>query len=305
MKDLKHLVSASLFIVCLVIGTSAQTHRGANSVTDRQVSVILQRLERDSSQYRRSLNSSLVQSQIDQTKPENDISSFETGFESATHQFRSTFGRKLAGVSDVESVLRQAMLVNGFMTRNRLNRQVQNDWLAVRADLNRLANAYGLNWDWNRKESKTTNSSGSLQLSDSDIGKLIQRLETGGDTFRTSLTEAFALSPYDRTFNESQINDAVRGLKKDTDQLRIQFDDRQPIISNVERVLSRATVINKYLRNYLQTNRLENDWGLLRVDINKLASAFNLSVNWERVADATTTQCNSNGQLVGPISARR
>ncbi len=304
MKDLRHLVFASLFIVCLVIGTSAQTHREANSSTDRQVSVILQRLERDSSQYRRSLNSSLVQSQIDQTKSENDISSFETSFETATHQFRSTFGRRLAGASYVESVLRPATLVNSFMSRNRLNRQVQNDWVAVRADLNGLASAYGLNWDWNRKESKTTNSSGSLQLSDSDIGKLIQRLETGGDTFRTSLTEAFALSPYDRTFNEAQINDAVRGLKKDTDQLRIQFDDRQPIISNVERVLARATVINTYLSSYLQTNRLESDWGAVRTDMNKLASAFNLSVNWESVA-ATLTEYDSDSRLVGRTTGSR
>lgn len=278
MKDLRHLISASLLIVLFVIGTSAQSHREVNRITDRQVSAILQRLERNSSKFRGSLNLSLVHSQIDQTKSEQDISSFETSFETATHQFRSTFGRRLAGVSDVESVLRPATLVNGFMLRNRLNRQVQNDWVAVRTDLNGLANAYGLNWDWNRKESKTTNSSGSLQLSDSDISKLIQRLETGGDVFRTSLTEAFALSPYDRTFNEAQINDAVRALKKDTDQLRIQFDDRQPILSNVERVLSSATVINTYLRSYLKTNRLENDWGALRSDMNKLASAFNLSV---------------------------
>jgi hypothetical protein len=270
-----------------MIGIGAQTLPQSNRVKNRQVNVILQRLERSSNKFRSSLNLSLVQAQIDQTKSGNDISSFETGFETATHQFRSTFGRGLAGVADVESVLRQATLVNGFMTRNRLNRQVQNDWTAVRTDLNGLASAYGLQWDWNRTVSQTTNASGSLQMSDGDIGKLIQRIETGGDTFRTSLTEAFASSPYDRTFNESQMNNAVRSLKKDTNQLRIEFDNGQPLASYVERLLSRATPIDTYLQGNLQTNQVQNDWQTLRADLNRLAGAFNLAVNWRNAAAAS------------------
>ena len=284
MKSSKHIVSISILILLSLIGIDAQTLPQSNRVRDRQVSVILQRLEQSSNKFRNSLNLSLVQAQIDQTKSGNDISSFETGFETATHQFRSAFGRRAAGVADVESVLRQATLVNGFMVRHRLNRQVQNDWVAVKTDLNGLASVYGLRWDWNRTVSQTTNLSGSLQMSDGDIGTLIERIETGGDTFRTSLTEAFALSSYDRTMTESQMNDAVRSLKKDTNQLRIQFDNRQPIVGNVERVLSRATPIDSYLQSNLRTNQVQNVWQILRADINRLAGAFNLSVNWRNAA---------------------
>ena len=79
-----------------------------------------------------------------------------------------------------------------------------------------------------------TNSSGSLQLSDSDINKLIQRLETGGDTFRTSLTEAFSETGYAQAIPERAMNNDLRSLKRETNQLRIKFDNKQQIGSNVE-----------------------------------------------------------------------
>ena len=66
-----------------------------------------------------------------------------------------------------ENTLQKALLVNGFMTRNRLNGQVQNDWATVRTDLNALANAYGVSWQWNRQTLPPVDSSRSSRLSDS------------------------------------------------------------------------------------------------------------------------------------------
>jgi hypothetical protein len=281
MKNSKRIVCVVILFAFSVIGVCAQTQPQFYRTNDRNVSVILQRLERSSSQFRNSLNSALLQSSIDQTRSENDINTFEPGFETALHQFRSQFGRHLEGVADIESVLGQASLINGFMARNRLNTRVHNDWAAVRTDVNGLANSYGVTWDWSRQVPSTTNSSGSLQLSDGDINKLIQRLETGGDAFRTSLTEAFGQTGYAQAIPERTMNDALRGLKRETNQLRIQFDNKQQIVSNVELVIARAAPIDTYLRKNLLTRQVQNDWSSLRADINKLAGAFNLSANWE------------------------
>jgi len=120
-----------------------------------------------------------------------------------------------------------------------------------------------------------------LQLSDGDINKLIQRLETGGDTFRTSLTEAFGETGYAQAIPERAMNNDLRSLKRETNQLRIQFDNKQQISSNVELVIARAAPIDTYLRKNLLTRQVQNDWSSLRADINKLAGAFNLSPNWE------------------------
>lgn len=278
MKTAKYLISVSALILFSITSIGAQAGPLSGRHTN-QVGLILQRLERNSGKFRISLNSSLVQSRIDQTRSENDISSFETGFANATDQFRRKFSARLAGDADVESVLRLATLIDGFLKRYSFNSQVQSDWAVVRTDLNRLATAYGLSWEWNRQAARPTAPSGSMQVSDVDIGKLIQRIETGGDRFRTTLTEAFAQQPYDRTFDESHMNNVVRSFKKDTDQLRIQFDDSQPIGPYVARLLSRATSIESFLRGRFKNSQLiHDDWSTLSTDLNKLASAFNLVV---------------------------
>lgn len=106
---------------------------------------------------------------------------------------------------------------------------------------------------------------------------MIQRLETGGDTFRTSLTEAFEHTGYDHTDGEGNMNNALRGLKKETDQLRIQFDARQPLTNYVHSLLNRAPPIDTYMNGNFLTSRVQNDWLTLRADINTLAVAFHLS----------------------------
>jgi len=301
MKNSKRIVSVFILFALAVIGVSAQTQRRPYRVTDRQVSGLLQRLEQSSNRFRGSLNTALIQDRIDETRPQNDINSFEPAFESAIDQFRDRFTHRLAVAADVQNILQKASLVNGFMTRNRLNTQVQNDWASVRTDLNALANAYSVSWQWNRRTLPPVNSSRSSRLSDSELNQLIQRIETGGDTFRASLTDAFSRGRYDQTTSEGNMNDAVLGFKNATDQLRNQFDARQPVADYVERVLARAAPIDTYMCNNRLINRAQNDWSTLRGDLNTLAGAYNLSANWQDGADPQTTY-NSNGRLTGTFS---
>jgi hypothetical protein len=276
MKNLKRIVTAICLLLFSAIVLCAQTPQQSRRITDRLVTFILQQLERSSTRFRTSLNSALVQSRIDQTRPENDINTFESGFEVAIHQFRSQFGGHLEDIAAVESVLEQAWLINEFMTRNHLNRVVQNDWSVVRTQVTSLANVYEVSWPENRQALRLAYINGSSSLSDGDLNQLIQRLETGGDSFRSSLTEAFNDTGYDHTSGERNMNNALRGLKKETDQLRNQFDTKKPI-ANVASLLSGAKSIDAYMRGNALTERVQNDWVTLRTDINRLADAYNLS----------------------------
>ena len=144
-------IITSVFILLLfpiIIGLAVQAQPQANRNT-RQVGNMLQRLERSSSKFRNSLNVALVQRSVDQTQPQNDISTFHSGLDLAIKQFRDQFTRRLAVASDVESILQKASPLNNFMNQNTLNPRVKNDWISVRADLNTLANAYGVSWQWN------------------------------------------------------------------------------------------------------------------------------------------------------------
>ena len=281
MSNLKNIVSVFiLFVFSIVIGQSIQAQQQANRNNTRQVGNMLQRLERSSSRFRNSLNVALVQGSVDQTRPQNDISTFQPGLDLAIKQFRDQFTRRLAVSSDVESILQKASPINSFITQNTLNPRVKNDWTSVRTDLNTLASAYGLSWQWNQLTPMKIDANGSFRLSESELNQLIQRVENGGDTFRVSLTDAFFQRPYDRTRSEGNMNDALRGFKKATDQIRIRFDARQLVTDDVRRLLDQATPLDNFIRDNPLTDRARSDWSALRADLSVLATAYDVVPSW-------------------------
>jgi hypothetical protein len=293
----KRIGSVIILLALSIIGVSVQAQRRPNRVSDRQVSGILQRLERSSSRFRGTLDTALDRSRFDGTRAEDDLNSMARDFDNATSQLKDRFGQRRAVAADIDNVLQRAAPINDFMNRNGINAQTRNAWTSVRTDLNALANAYSVSWQWNRQTLPPVSTSQSPRLSDSQLSQLIRRIETGGNTFRSSLQNAFAQRRYDRTGSESQVNDAVREFKNATDQLRTRFNTRQSGAADVERLLEHATPIDTYMRSNRLTNRAENDWSTLRADLNTLADAYNLSANWNGAA--TRTGYNSDSPLTG------
>src|SRR5689334_25375606 len=107
------------FSIVIAISIHAQPQPNRNNT--RQVGNMLLRLERSSGRFRNSLNLALVQKSVDQTGPQNDVSTFEHEFELAIKQFRDQFTRRLAVATDVESILQKASSINSFITQNNLN----------------------------------------------------------------------------------------------------------------------------------------------------------------------------------------
>src|SRR5689334_6029296 len=295
MSILKSIVSVFILLAfSIVIGVSIQAQPQPNRNNTRAVGNMLQRLERSSSRFRNSLNLALVQGSVDQMRPQNDVSTFESGFELAIKQFSDQFTRRLAVATDVESILQQASPLNNFVTQNTLNARVKNDWASVRTDLNTLANAYGVIWQWNQLTPMKIDANGLFRLSESELNQLIQRIENGGDTFRVSLTDAFSRTPYDRTRSEGNMNDALRGFKKATDQVRIRFDARELISDDVKHLLDQAEPLDNFMRDNPLTDRLKSDWSTLRGDLSVLASAYDLAPSWGTSPSLKTGSGNPN-----------
>jgi hypothetical protein len=276
----KSIISVFIVLAVSIVGVSIQAQPQPNRNNTRQVANMLQQLERSSSRFRNSLNVALVQRSVDQTQPRNDVSTFQSDFDLAIRQFRDQFTRRLAVASDVESILQKASPINSFITQNTLNPRVKNDWASVRTDLNTLASAYSVNWQWNQLTPMKVDANGSFRLSESELNQLIQRVENGGDTFRVSLTDAFFRRPYDRTRSEGNMNDALRGFKKATDQLRIRFDAKQLVTDDVRRLLDQATPVDIFMRDNPLTDRVKSDWSTLRGGLSVLASAYDVVPSW-------------------------
>ncbi len=299
MSILKSIVSVCIVLVfSIVTGLNVQAQQQTNRNNTRQVGNILQRLERSSSRFRNSLNVGLVQVSVDQTRPQNDISTFEPGFQLAIKQFRDQFTRRLAVAADVENILQKASPINSFITQNSLNTRVRNDWTSVRTDLNTLASAYSVSWQWNQVTPMKVDANGSFPLTESELNQLIQQIEDGGDKFRVSLTDAFFGRRYDRTRVEGNMNDAVRVFKKATDQIRIHFDARQLISDDVKHLLEQAVPLETFMRDNQLTDRVRNDWSTLRADLTTLAGAYDVEPSWG-TSPISSPGNNSTNRLTG------
>jgi hypothetical protein len=295
MSILKSIVSVfTLLAFSIVIGVSIQAQPQPNRNSTRQVGNMLQRLERSSIRFRNSLNLALVQGSVDQTRPQNDVSTFESGFQLAIKQFRDQFTRRLAVATDVENILQKASPINSFITQNNLNPRVRDDWTSVRTDLNRLASAYGVNWQWNQPTPMKVDANGSFRLSERELNQLIQRVEKGGDTFRVSLTDAFSQRPYDRTRSEGNMNDALRAFKKATDQVRIHFDTRELISDDVKHLLDHAEPLDNFMRDNPLTDQARSDWSTLRANLSVLANAYDVAPSWINNSSSQTGYKGTN-----------
>jgi hypothetical protein len=283
-----------LLLFPIVIGLDVQAQAQPNRNNTRHVGNMLQQLERSSSRFRNSLNVELVQRSVDQTRPQNDISNFQAGFDLAIKQFRDQFTRRLAVASDLEAVLQKASPINSFISQNTLNPRVKNDWASVRTNLNTLASAYSVTWQWNQLTAIKVDSNRSFRLSESELTLLIQQIENGGDKFRVSLTDAFDRRPYDRTRSEGNMNDALRGFKRATDQVRIRFDARQLVSDDVQRLLDLAQPLENFIRANPLTDRARDDWSALRTNLNLLANAYNISPSWINTPTSQTGYKDAN-----------
>jgi hypothetical protein len=119
-------------------------------ISDREVEEIIHRIERQSDEFRKSLDRALDKSRLDGTKREDDINSFVKEFYKETKLLHDHFDSHKSTASDVQTVLDRAAQIDQFMRRNRLrnDQDARRDWATLRGYLDELARIYSVNWRW-------------------------------------------------------------------------------------------------------------------------------------------------------------
>ena len=115
---------------------------------DKEVEQIIHRIEKQSDQFRGSLDSALDKSRIDGTKREDDINAFVKAFYEETKRFHDHFDSRKSTATDVQSVLDRAARIDQFMRRHTLTDQAQNQWSTLKGNLDELARIYNVTWRW-------------------------------------------------------------------------------------------------------------------------------------------------------------
>jgi hypothetical protein len=117
-------------------------------INDQQVKQLLARTKKNADQFRNSLDRALNRSRIDDSREEDNINQLVTDFAETTNHLSDHFDRREVVTNDIEDVLRRGVSIDSFMQRHQLAAQAENDWLNVRRDLDELASAYNVAWNW-------------------------------------------------------------------------------------------------------------------------------------------------------------
>ncbi|MFN7927379.1 MAG: hypothetical protein U0Y68_05445 [Blastocatellia bacterium] len=126
---------------------SGVSNQAARS-TDKDVKALLRRLEDDANRFRKGLDAALDRSLLDGSKAEDNINNYMKEFAQATDRLKDRYSDHKTAVGTVQEVLQRAARIDGFVARHVTTTRVQEDWQAVRNDLNQLASAYSVTWQW-------------------------------------------------------------------------------------------------------------------------------------------------------------
>jgi hypothetical protein len=280
--------------VATVTDVAAQNR--AYRVSDRNVQSLIARIESRTDAYKNEMNSSLDNSNLNNTDSEDLIYGYISDFESATDQLKQKFDARNSASDDVEEVLNRAAYINQFMQKNRLTANVQRTWGYLRTDLTTLARYYSTGLNWTTRPVNTASSGGTsinnnnspirgntpYRVADREVQGVISRLETRTDTYKREVTVALDRSVLNNTRSRDSIVGYITDFENATDRLKQNFDARRSTSADVEEVLNRAYFIDGFMRDYRLTARAENEWKLVRTDLDALTNYYNVSWNWNR-----------------------
>ncbi|MBD0326964.1 MAG: hypothetical protein ICV68_11060 [Pyrinomonadaceae bacterium] len=144
---------AALLIVFALVGfglmPAAQAQNGrAYRYSDTNMRRLIRRIETSTDRFSNLLPNALDRSRLNGTEREDDVNKLVTDFEAATDQLKQRFNRNETTRMDAQMVLQQGTLIDRFMRNHQLDYRTERAWTQVRGELDRLAAAYNVAWNW-------------------------------------------------------------------------------------------------------------------------------------------------------------
>jgi hypothetical protein len=282
MKTKTILLSLSLVLLLttLVSNAAGQVTGQPYRVSDKEVAKLLDRIKKETNQFRKSLKDALNKGRLNGTSREDEINAYVKAFAEQTAQLEDHFDHHRSTAADVDAVLDRAGRIDGFMSRHSLSGGAQGDWSRLRADLERLALAYNVSWRWGGPLG-SVGADLPYRLSDKEVEEIIHRIESQSDTFRKSLDTALDKSGLDGTPQEDEINAFVKTFYSETKKLHDHFDDHKSTTNDVQTVLDSAARIDSFMRRHRKLrSQAHKDWAKLRENLDDLARAYNVTWRW-------------------------
>ena len=118
------------------------------NLNDRQMRQLVNRVTARSSTFSRNLRNDLNRGNYNDRYGADEVRSHLSQFETALVQLRNRVNSRQSSAADVRNVLDHAAFLNNFLAERQLSYQTENNWNTLRPDLDQLASAFNIAWNW-------------------------------------------------------------------------------------------------------------------------------------------------------------
>ena len=283
--SLKFLAAIAVIVgsVC-ALNSDANAQNRRNNLARAQVDRLIRSVEERVDRFVVQFDYALDNSRLNNTRREDNLNRRARDLEAATDELRREFDRndsRRENSAEVRKCLNIASDINVAMRNRRLNQATERNWAAVRTELNALARAYNLPQIGGAYNPNTPGGGrGNSNFPRAQVDRLIRNLEERVDRFVVQFDYALDNSRLNNTRRENRLNELAKSLETATDELRREFDrndSRQENSAEVRKCLNIASNIDVAMRNRRLNRTTENNWRVIRTELNALARAYNLS----------------------------
>jgi hypothetical protein len=264
------LMSLLALVVSATMAETTSAQFGASSASIRE---LVRRIQTDTSTLRSSIQNASDRGNYRVS----DLNQLVATFDATTVQLDRRLSTRRATSADARLVLDSATPIDNFFVNSRVGSGIQRNWQALRSDLDQLALAYNLNWQWNSAGSTSGNSS----LSDFQLRQLVQRLDSRTTTFSRSLrSDLTTRNARNDRYSIEQVRQQLTTFETAVTQLRNRANSRLISSSDISSLLQTAGYLNSFVSDRQLSNQTKTTWTQLRPDLDTLAGAFNVATNW-------------------------
>lgn len=114
---------------------------------DRQVEQLLKQIEQKAGRFERSLDRSFDRRQAS-SQQRDEVMEAVRDFRQTADRLRDRVGDRQSNTLDVEELLRRGVSIDRYMQSVQATAQAEQGWIGLRRDLDTLAGAYNMPWDW-------------------------------------------------------------------------------------------------------------------------------------------------------------
>ncbi len=156
------------------------------NLSDFQMRQLVDRLNVRSATFSRSLRQDLNRASYNDRSSLDEVRRQLSDFETALVQLRNRVNSRQSSSTDARNVLDRAAFLNTYLNDRQLSNQTENSWSSLRTDLDQLAGAFNIAWNWSTYPGNTGGGYGTSR----DLTGTFRLNASRGDDVRRAVDDA-------------------------------------------------------------------------------------------------------------------